>query len=165
MKTITGRVFKFGDYVDVDSMGTGGRRPAKDYVMTKIRPNFPQEVKPGDVIIAGVNWGAGSAGGGEAVSRPLKELGVGAIVVDSVARLIYRSCISIGLPILICMGVSKMFNDGDQIELNIATGEIKNLTTGKNMSCKPLPEHLLQILEVGGIRQLFLEKAHQMGYI
>ena len=164
MNKIKGRVFKFGDYVDVDSMGAGGQGPPRDYVMTKIRPNFPKEVKPGDVIVAGKNWGAGSSGGGEGVARPLKELTLGAVVVDSAARLIYRSCISIGLPILMCMGVSKIFNDGDQIELDVVTGEVKNMTTGRSITCKPLPEHLLKILEVGGIGPLFLEKARQMGY-
>jgi 3-isopropylmalate/(R)-2-methylmalate dehydratase small subunit len=165
MKKIKGRVWKFGDYIDVDAMGGAGgssQEPAKKFILTNLRPNFPEEVRPGDVIVAGNNWGAGSAPGGEGRATSLKELGVGAIVADSMGRLFFRTCIALGLPVFSCMGVSRIFNDGDDIEIDIAKGEVKNLTNENIIQCNPMSEHLLHMLEKGGIKALFLEKARKL---
>jgi 3-isopropylmalate/(R)-2-methylmalate dehydratase small subunit len=124
--------------------------------MTAIRPDFPKEVRPGDVIVAGTNWGCGSHR--DEAARVFMELGIKAIVADSMARIYYRMCLAYGLPALTCMGVSELFNEGEQIELDVSKGEIKNVTTGKRVMDKPMPESLLTLLEKGGMLPIILEK-------
>lgn len=162
---IAGRVLKFGDNVNTTIMAPhetyGGVerqviRPIKEVTMTAIRPNFPEEVRRGDIIVAGKNWGCGSHR--DDATRVFIELGIRAIVADSMADLYYRMCIAYGLPAFTCLGVSKMFKDGNQIELDLSTGEVKNLTTGERMSGKPLPEFLLTLLEKGGLLPIIVEK-------
>ena len=159
MEKVVGRVLKFGDNINTTIMApyeTHGDRPTKEVTMTAIRPNFPNEVRPGDVIVAGKNWGYGSHR--ESAANVFTELGVKAIVADSVARIYFRTCIALGMPIFACDGVSKIFKEGDKIELDIASGKIKNITTGQEISGKPIPKFLLDLLENGGLLPLVVEK-------
>jgi 3-isopropylmalate/(R)-2-methylmalate dehydratase small subunit len=159
MEKIVGRVLKFGDNINTTIMApseTHGNRPTKEVTMTAIRPSFPNEVKPGDVIVAGTNWGYGSHR--ESATNVFMELGVKAIVADSVARIYFRTCIALGMPVFSCNGVSKIFKERDNIELDIASGKIKNLTSGQEISGKPMPPFLLDLLEKGGLVPIIVEK-------
>lgn len=157
---IKGRVLKFGDNINTTLMWPIERvregEDIKPHVLETVRPGFYKEVKPGDVIVAGTNWGCGSHRMG--ATSVLKEFGISAIVADSIARIYYRNCISIGLPAVVCKGVSKMFNNGDEIEVNVETGDIRNLTTGKTAKGAPLPEVMMNILKAGGIIPLAIER-------
>ena len=165
MERIRGRVLKFGDNVNTTIMAPhetyGGVereviKPIKDVTMTAVRPSFPREVKPGDIIVAGTNWGCGSHR--DEATRVFIELGVRAIVADSMNDLYYRMCIAYGLPAYVCIGVSKIFREGDQMELDLVTGEVRNVTTGEMVSGRPMPGFLLSLLEKGGLMPMIVEK-------
>jgi 3-isopropylmalate/(R)-2-methylmalate dehydratase small subunit len=113
-------------------------------------------VKPGDVIVAGRNFGCGSSR--EQAPRALKEVGIAAVVAESFARIFFRNAISIGLPVLICEGVSKAFDEGDILEADFSTGEVKNVTKGMTLKAKPLPPLMLEILSAGGALELLKKK-------
>jgi 3-isopropylmalate/(R)-2-methylmalate dehydratase small subunit len=157
---IRGKVWKFGDNISTDFMMPGfaqGATPQEraGYCMRANRPEFAQEVKPGDVIVAGRNFGCGS-------SRPaaanLMTLGVGCVVAESFGRIFFRNSLNLGFPVLDCRGVYEAFSEGDVVEADFATAEIKNLTTGALLKAQPLPEIARRILAAGGIVTLLKEE-------
>jgi len=111
-------------------------------------PRFRKEVKPGDVIVAGHNFGSGSSREQAPVS--LKYVGVCAVVAESFARIFFRNGFNVGLPVVEAPGVSTI-DEGDDIEINLETGEIKNLTKGETYRGNPIPPFLLEILDKGGL--------------
>ncbi|MEM2534459.1 MAG: 3-isopropylmalate dehydratase, partial [Candidatus Nezhaarchaeales archaeon] len=117
---------------------------------------FINLVKPGDVIVAGRNFGCGSSR--EQAPRALKEVGIAAVIAESFARIFFRNAINIGLPVLACEGVSKIFDEGDVLEANFASGEIKNVTKGVTLKAKPLPPLMIEILTAGGALELLKKK-------
>jgi len=153
------KVWKFGDNINTDLMMPGAEvltRPglsdeeAARYCMSANRPNWASQVQKGDIIIAGHNWGCGS-------SRPaahlFKALGISIIVADSMSRLFFRNAVNIGMPVLICEGVSEAFDEGDLAKVNLATGEVTNLTKGITLKGEALPADSppAQILKAGGL--------------
>jgi 3-isopropylmalate/(R)-2-methylmalate dehydratase small subunit len=159
MDIIRGRVWKLGDNISTDLLmptftmyGKMTKEEMPKYCLHAERPEFAKEVKKNDIIIAGKNFGCGS-------SRPaasnLVALGVGCVVVESSGALFFRNSISIGLPIMICPGITELFEDGEEGEINLATGEIKNLKTGRKSQAAPYPPFLLAIIREGGILPLW----------
>lgn len=108
---------------------------------------FAAKMNPGDILVAGQNFGCGS-------SRPahaaLKALGVGAVIAESFGRLFFRSSISDGLLVTPCPGIVDFVNTGDPIELDVAAGQVRNLATGKVLAFAPLPGFLREMVECGG---------------
>ena len=130
MNPIRGKVWKFGDHVNTDAIVPGFTlelpwEEAKQHIL-HIHPRFVQEVKPGDVIVAGHNWGCGSSREQAPVS--LKHLGIVCIVAESFGRIFFRNAIAVGLPCISCPEISAAFSEGDQIEANLETAIIKNVT-------------------------------------
>jgi len=157
---VKGKVWKFGDNVDTDAITPGkylggSQSELKKHILEVVNPRFPQEVKPGDMIVAGSNFGCGSSR--ESAPVALKAIGIGAIVAESFARIFFRNAIAIGLPILTCPDVSLSFADGDEMELDLATAKITNVTQRKILHAQPLPEQMLQVLSRGGIVPLLRE--------
>lgn len=157
-----GKVWRFGDNIDTDAITPGKYMGAPErellkHVLEVINPRFPEEVRPGDIIVAGSNFGCGSSR--ESAPAALKSLGIGAIVAESFARIFFRNSIAIGLPTLVCPGVSSLFNDGEELELDLKSARITNLTKGKTVYGKPLPEQMLEVLLKGGIIPLLKEIA------
>ena len=159
MKTIfTGRVWKFGDNVATDLMMPGhivlarklSDEDAAPYCFSSNRPGWVDEVQPGDIIVAGRNFGCGSSRNG---ARMLQLNGIAAVVAESTSRIFMRSSVNIGMPTLWCAGVSDAFEEGDEAEVNLLTGETKNLTKGFALQAEPWPEGSppMQILEAGGL--------------
>ena len=157
-----GRVWKFGDNIDTDAITPGKYMSAPEpelrrHVLEVINPKFPREVKPGDFIIAGNNFGCGSSR--ESAPAALKTLGVAAIVAESFARIFFRNAIAIGLPALTCAGVSSLFADGDELVLEMAAAKITNVTRRETVYAQPLPEQMIEVLSKGGIAAVLKEIA------
>ncbi len=155
-----GRVWKFGNNVDTDAISPGKyiNAPKEEllrHVLEVINPTFPREVKQGDILVGGSNFGCGSSR--EEAPGVLKGLGIGAIVTESFGRIFFRNAIAIGLPVLTCAGVSTHFADGDEMELDLTRAVITNLTQGKTLQAQPLPEQMLDVLSKGGIGPLLKE--------
>jgi 3-isopropylmalate dehydratase small subunit len=157
ISNLRGRVWKFGDHIDTDVMTSGKylnlpMEEMKRYVFDAIRPEFAQEVKPGDILVAGRNFGCGSSR--ETAPAALKAIGVVAVVAESFARIFYRNAIAIGLPAIICAKVGELFDDADEAEVSFIERRIINRASGKFLEFAPFPDEMLRILECGGIEDL-----------
>lgn len=157
---IEGRVWKFGDNITTDyimpGFGRGGTpEEMASFCMRANRPEFAREVRPGDVIVAGKNFGCGS-------SRPaaanLITLGVGCVLAESFGRIFFRNSINLGFPLLVCKGIHEGIHEGDLVRVNFENGEIKNISTGKIFKAEPLPEIAVRILSEGGIIALLKQE-------
>jgi len=152
MKKIVGRVWKFGANVDTDQiipaeyLVTGDAKELGKHVFEKAMPGFAGEVRAGDVIVAGENFGCGSSR--EHAPRALMGAGIACVVAKSFARIFFRNAINIGLPVVECDVEAE---DGDEIEIDFEKGTIRNLTDNKNYIFKPLPGFLLNLLNSGGL--------------
>ena len=146
------RVWLFGNDVNTDeiipgryNMTTDHKELAK-YCLCEIRPDFPKEVKQGDIIVGGRNFGCGSSR--EHAPVAIKASGVKCVVAKSFARIFYRNAINIGLPIIECPNLDNI-QDGENISVDLANGEIK--TNSQTFSASPLPPFIMQIIDAGGI--------------
>ena len=150
---LSGKVWKFGDNISTDYIEPGftrGETPLEKaaFCMRAIRPEFSGEVRSGDVIVGGKNFGCGSS---RPAARNFQALGIGCVIAESFSRLFFRSSISLGFPLLSCPGIYDSFQEGDILQANFKTGEIKNITSGKTLKANPLPEVAMKILEAGGV--------------
>lgn len=157
-KLISGRVWKFGDSVDTDSINPYYLYPTmeelKKHTLESFRPEFPKEVKPGDIIVAGRNFGCGS-------HRPglvLREVGVAAIVVESASRLFLRNNIALPLPIFVAPGISEVIKDGETLEIDYAHKMARNAKTGASAPIRGFPAMIERIFECGGLVALTRER-------
>ena len=157
MATIQGRVRRFGDNIDTDTITPGVilQLPMAEMVKHAFEPilrDFFETVKPGDIIVAGKNFGCGSSR--EQATTVIKELGIDFIVCESMARIYFRNCIALGLHPVLAKGVTELFMEGDGIEIDLDHGHVKNPRTGKKASFSPLSGTPKQILDSGGILSL-----------
>lgn len=152
-----GRIWKFGDSISTDLLKPQITRvkhmtnaEAAKHVMSANRPGWVDQVKPGDIIIGGKNFGCGSS---RVAIGPIKELGISCIIAESMARIFFRNSINYGFPVMIAPGITDFCQEGDVLRINVITGVIENITTQKDMKVEPLPEDSppMQILKVGGI--------------
>ncbi len=154
MATIKGRVWKYGDDVNTDVIFPGkytytvsDPKEMAQYALEDLDPRFAGEVEPGDVIVAGKNWGNGSSR--EQAVTCLKEAGVAAIVAGSFARIYGRNCINSALPALACPEAVEAIQNGEVIEIDMESGEIQ--CTAGTFHFPPLPANVLAIVEAGGL--------------
>lgn len=118
-------------------------------VFCEIKPEYAPNVKPGDIIVGGQNFGCGSSR--EHAPIAIKGSGAKCIIAPSYARIFFRNCINIGLPILECPEAIPGIGEGDQVNVDLATGQIRNITTGAAFQARPLPDFVLKIATAGGI--------------
>ena len=150
-----GNVFKYGDDVNTDVIFPGRYLNVFDppemakHAMEDLDADFVKKVKQGDIIVAGKYFGCGSSR--EQAATCLKAAGVSVLIAPSFARIFYRNAINQGLAIMICPNITDIVDNGDQIEVDPLSGEIKNLTNGKTALAKKLPPFILGILENGGL--------------
>ena len=153
MTLIRGKVWKFGDNVNTDVMAPGStfNTPWEETrkVILHIHPKFTQEAKPGDVIVAGKNWGCGSSR--EQAAANLKRLGLGCVVAESFGRIFFRNCVALAFPTIVCPGVAQAFEEGDELELELESARVRNATKGRELMGEPLSEDMLAIIAKGGI--------------
>ena len=112
-------------------------------------PDFPKKTKAGDLIIAGDNFGTGHMHPEFYLS--LKSFGIGAVIAESVSRRFLREAVNAGLPVLECKGIRNVIAEGDRVRLDMSTGKIKNLTSGKEIFGYPLPTELIELIKAGGL--------------
>ena len=149
-----GRCWKFGDNIPTDALTPTHVmfKTAKEmaaFVLETLNPEFPKKVRPGDILVAGRNFGCSS--GRALATKALQATGIGAVVAEQFARTFYRNCHEIGLPLLEAPGVHAFVNDGDQVRVDIKAATVENLTTGKSMQGTPPSPFLLGMLEAGGL--------------
>jgi len=160
---LKGKVWVFPDNVDTDAISPGQylddiEATLKHTCETLIK-EFPSQVKDGDIIVAGRNFGCGSSR--ETAPIILQEKGITAVVAESFARIFYRSSFARALPVIEVEGISKEFEKGDEIEINIPNAEITNLKTGKKLKGKKIHPILLNLLKNGGLEKQLLAELKQ----
>jgi 3-isopropylmalate/(R)-2-methylmalate dehydratase small subunit len=139
-KNFKGKVWKFGDCIDSGNIKG---------VMAGIDPEFHKKVQPGDVIVAGINFGMGSSS--EDAPRSLRDAGVAAILAESISNIYLRTLINLGLPAIECTGISTIVEEGHELEVDLESGRVRNLTNGNTRAFPPFSDHAIAILEKGGL--------------
>ena len=157
MEEIKGRVWRFGRNIDTDVIFPGRfleapLEEAAPFVLAGLRPEFPENVRPGDIIVAGSNFGCGSSR--EQAPAVLKFMGVGVIVAESFGRIFFRNAIAIGLPVLACPEAADILEDGRQAGVNLKTALVVNENNGRQVTGETMDPQMLAILEKGGIMEL-----------
>ncbi|MBI2846579.1 MAG: 3-isopropylmalate dehydratase small subunit [Chloroflexi bacterium] len=159
---IRGFAHKYGADVDTDViiparyLNVSDSAELAKHCMEDIDADFVKRVKPGDVIVATTNFGCGSSR--EHAPIAIKTAGVSCIIAKSFARIFFRNSINLGLPVLECDGVCEETDKGDLLEVELATGEIRNVTKGKTYRAKPYPEFMLDLIKVGGLIEYTKQK-------
>lgn len=149
-----GRVWRLGDNISTDEIIPGrynvttDREQLASAAFIEHRPDYAPNVRSGDVIVAGRNFGMGSSREHAPIS--IQASGVTAVVARSFARIFYRNSINIGLPVFVCDELHAAVADGDGIRLDMTSGRI-DLDDGRSFEVEPLPEFVLRIVEAGGI--------------
>ena len=150
-----GKVFKYPDNVDTDViiparyLNTPDAKELSLHCMEDIDKEFVKKVLPGDVIVAGWNFGCGSSR--EHAPLVIKTCGTGCVIAKSFARIFYRNAINIGLPILECVEAAEEIQAGDEVKVDFDTGKISNLTSGKEYMAQPFPAFIQDIIKAGGL--------------
>jgi len=151
---LTGKAFKFGDNISTDHIVPGRLAHLRSnlpelakHVLEDADPTFASRIKAGDFIVAGKNFGLGSSR--EHAPLVIKMAGVSAILAKSVARIFFRNAINLGLPVLICN--TDRIDAGDELEVDLEVGTIKDITNGNQLTFKKIPEVMLRILYEGGL--------------
>lgn len=156
-----GRAWVFGDDIDTDQIIPSrflvssdpdelGQHPFND-----LRPEFAEQVDDGDFVVAGENFGSGSSR--EHAPLSLVGAGIDGVLAKSFARIFFRNCINLGLPVLICRDADRI-EDGDQISLDLDAGRVKNHTTGETYDADPLPPFLQRLVATGGLKPYTRDK-------
>lgn len=150
-----GKVFKYGDNVDTDViiparyLNTPNAAELALHCMEDIDTEFVKNVKEGDIMVAGWNFGCGSSR--EHAPLVIKTCGTGCVIAKSFARIFYRNAINIGLPILECEQAAEEINANDEVKVDFDTGIITDITTGKTYTAQPFPEFIQNIIRNGGL--------------
>ena len=150
-----GITFKYGDNVDTDviiparHLNTSDPAELAAHCMEDIDAAFAGRVRPGDILVAGRNFGCGSSR--EHAPLAIKTSGVACVIAESFARIFYRNALNIGLPILECPAAARAISAGDEVSVNFETGEIADETTGRTFMAEPFPPFMLDLIAAGGL--------------
>ncbi len=165
--SIRGRAWVFGQDVDTDLIISGKYLTLRDpevmakLVFAAIKPDFASRVRPGDVIVAGRNFGCGSSR--EEAPGLLKRLGISLVIAGGFARLFFRNSINIGLPLVECAGLVGGVAEGDVVEADLEQGVVWNVTKGKRYEASKLPAFLLNMLKAGGAVEAYRARSVKRG--
>jgi 3-isopropylmalate/(R)-2-methylmalate dehydratase small subunit len=159
---LKGKVFKYGANVDTDAIIPARHLNLHDpkdlaaHCMEDLDSEFIHKVKPGDIIVAGSNFGCGSSR--EHAPVAIKASGISCVIAPSFARIFFRNAINIGLPLLECPEAAENIGAGDSVEVDLTEGKITDLASGKDFRSKPYPEFMMKIVQAGGLVELTREK-------
>jgi 3-isopropylmalate/(R)-2-methylmalate dehydratase small subunit len=164
--TMRGRAHIFGDHIDTDQIipsayltTTDPKALGAHCMGNTPQPDFAQQVQPGDFIVAGINFGCGSSREHAPIS--IRGCGVSAIIAKSFARIFFRNAINLGLPVLECPEAVDAINAGDELDIDLVTGTIRNLTTEEVFVAKPYEPFMMEIIEAGGLIEFTKRKLAQ----
>ena len=149
------KVHKYGDNIDTDviiparHLNTSDPAELAAHCMEDIDATFAGRVRPGDILVAGRNFGCGSSR--EHAPLAIKASGVACVIAESFARIFYRNALNIGLPILECPAAVRAISAGDEVSVDFETGEIADETTGRTFMAEPFPPFMLDLIAAGGL--------------
>ena len=152
---IKGKIHKFGANIDTDAIIPSRYANLTDpahlgqHCMEGITPEFSQQVQPGDIIMATTNFGCGSSR--EVAPISIKGAGVACVVAKTFARIFFRNAINIALPLLECAEAVDNTDPGDEVQIDLSSGTIRNITKGKEFSAASYPDFLRNIIDAGGL--------------
>jgi 3-isopropylmalate dehydratase small subunit len=161
-ETLQGLAWKFGDDIDTDQIiparycNTFDADQLADHAMAGIDPSFAQRVAPGDIIVAGRNFGCGSSR--EVAPLALKAAGVKVIVAHSFAKIFYRNAVNIGLLALECPAASEMIESGEDLMIDPHAKVVNSLTTGRAFQCREFPPFVQELVDAGGLAKYVQKK-------
>jgi 3-isopropylmalate dehydratase small subunit len=172
-KIIVGRVWKFGDNVDTDIITPAdttsfGMADAQEWTIVvensfrAVRREFHKSVQPGDILVAGRNFGLGSHR--EQANIVLRHLGFAAVVAESVARIYFRNSIATGMPIFTVPGIVRLVEEGNELEIDMERWKVRNRTSGRELAMQPYSPIVQNILEGGGILEVLRERILAEGH-
>ncbi len=159
---VTSTVIQYGDHVDTDViiparyLNTTDHKELASHCMEDIDKDFAKKAQASKLIVAGRNFGCGSSR--EHAPIAIKESGIQLVIADSFARIFYRNSIDIGLPIVECPAAAAPIKEGDEVEADLDSGVITNLTTGESFTAAPFPPFIQEIIDVGGIANYVRKK-------
>ena len=162
MSKITGKVWNFGSNIDTDLIIAARYLNSSDpdhlakYVMEDADPDFPSKVQPGDIIVAGENFGCGSSR--EHAPIALKAAGVAAVIAPTFARIFYRNAFNMGLPIFELDSADEII-EGDVVSIDTDAGTIENITKNKKYDFTPIPPFMRELLSTGGLMNFAAKEA------
>ena len=163
MSKLHGKAWRFGNDVDTDLiiparyLNTSDPKELAAHCMEDADPGFAAKVKPGEIIAAGKNFGCGSSREHAPIS--IKAAGVSCVIAASFARIFFRNAINIGLPILESPEASRSIAEGDQVEVDLDTGKITNLTKGETYQAAAFPPFMQELIDAGGLIEYVKAKA------
>lgn len=149
------KVYKYGNNVDTDViiparyLNTSDDRELASHCMEDIDADFVKTVQNGDIIVAGSNFGCGSSR--EHAPIAIKVSGISCVIAETFARIFFRNAINIGLPILECPEAVHGTQAGDKLDVDLESGTIRNLTSGKTFKAEPFPPFMRRIIDAGGL--------------
>ena len=160
----TGKAWKFGADIDTDAIiparylnTSDPKELARHCMEDSTNPEFMKKMKPGDIIVAGKNFGCGSSR--EHAPIAIKAAGVSCVVARSFARIFYRNCFNMGLPIFESAAAAEGIAEGDQVEVDADNGVIRNLTTNRTFQATPVPPFMQELIAAGGLMAYTKKKA------
>lgn len=163
METVVkGRAFVFGKNIDTDQIYPGRFVELTDlddvakHAMEGADPDMVKKFQPGDMIVAGSNFGCGSSREHAAIT--LKAIGASAILAESFGRIFYRNAVNIGVPVIVCPDISSAVSNGDILQVDITSGKVTNVTTGQELQTQPMSDYVINIIRHGGIKPLLKEQ-------
>ncbi len=164
MQTISGKVWNFGKDIDTDLiiaaryLNTSDPKELAKHVMEDADPEFVNKMSPGDIIVAGENFGCGSSR--EHAPIAIKAAGIAAVIAPTFARIFYRNAFNMGLPIFE-LPESAEIKEGDEVSIDMDAGTVTNKTSGKTYSFTPIPEFMQELLNAGGLMSYASEEIAQ----
>lgn len=156
----SGRAWKFGDLINTDMImpSAAFRLPRSEQhtlCFEAIRPGWTKQVRPGDIIVAGENFGMGS---GRPIGEVLRACGIVAVVAESINGLAMRNCVNASLPAINCPGVTALIEDGDAARIDFLSGRVENMTRKKSLQAAPLAPLLAEIVAAGGVIPMLVKE-------
>ena len=153
--TAHGKAIKYGDHIDTDVIIPARYLASQDaaelasHCMEDIDAGFAGKARPGDIMVAGLNFGCGSSR--EHAPIAIKAAGISCVIAKTFARIFYRNAINIGLAILECEAASSRIDEGDEVSVDFDTGVITNITKGETYQAEPFPDFIKEMIDKGGL--------------